>query len=72
MKHLKKRWDAPTPEFWKKVQSIGVVVGGLGLVFIAPPFGMATVGSYFITAGSIVGLLSQLTVVDSKKLEEKN
>ena len=65
MNNLKERWNSPTPEFWKKVQSIGVVLGGIGIVFVAPPLGLATLGSYFITAGSIIGVLSQLTTKDN-------
>jgi hypothetical protein len=71
MKNLVKRWNKPTPEFWKKVQRIGIVAGSLGVVFIAPPFGLAVLGSYLITAGSVIGVLSQLTVEDSKDSKEE-
>ena len=65
MNELKKRWNSPTPEFWKKVQKLGVVIGSLGVVFLAPPLGMSLLGSYFITAGSIIGVVSQLTTKDN-------
>jgi hypothetical protein len=65
MNELKKRWSSPTPEFWKKVQKLGVVIGSLGVVFLAPPLGMSLLGGYFITAGSIIGVVSQLTTKDN-------
>jgi hypothetical protein len=69
-RELKKRWSAPTPKFWKKVQKIGIFVGGLGVILVAPPIGLAAAGGYLITAGSIIGALSQLTVENSDNLEK--
>ena len=66
LKNLKNRWLAPTPNFWKKVQSIGIVIGGLGAVFIAPPFGLSLVGGYMVAVGSVAGVLSQLTIDDQR------
>lgn len=65
MNKLKDRWNAPTPEFWKKVQKIGITIGSLGLILVAPPIGLSVAGAYLITAGSIVGVLSQLTIKDN-------
>lgn len=56
------RLKAPTPKFWKRVQRIGITIGGLGAILIAPPIGLSVVGGYLITAGSVIGVLSQLTV----------
>ena len=66
LKNLKDRWNAPTPNFWKKVQSVGIVIGGLGAVFIAPPFGLSLVGGYMVAVGSVAGVLSQLTIDDQR------
>ena len=66
LKNLRNRWNAPTPNFWKKVQSVGIVIGGLGAVFIAPPFGLSLVGSYMVAVGSVAGVLSQLTIDDQR------
>ena len=66
LKSLKNRWNAPTPNFWKKVQSVGIVIGGLGAVFIAPPFGLSLVGGYMVAVGSVAGVLSQLTIYDQR------
>jgi hypothetical protein len=27
MTNIKKRWNAPTPKFWKKVQNIAIAIG---------------------------------------------
>ena len=62
MKKLINRWNSPTPTFWLKVQKIGIVAGSLGVVLIAPPFGMAAIGGYLIASGSIISVLSQLTI----------
>lgn len=62
MKRLINRWNSPTPTFWLKVQKIGIVAGSLGVVLIAPPFGMAAIGGYLIASGSIISVLSQLTI----------
>ena len=70
-REVKKRWLSPTPKFWKSVQRIGIFVGGLGLVVAAPPVGLAVLGSYMITAGSVIGILSQLTVENSDNLENQ-
>ncbi len=56
------RFKAPTPNFWKKVQKVGITIGSFGAILIAPPIGLSVVGGYLITAGSVIGVLSQLTV----------
>jgi hypothetical protein len=58
------RFKAQTPNFWKKVQKVGITIGSLGAILIAPPIGLSVVGGYLITAGSVIGVLSQLTVED--------
>lgn len=65
MNNLRKRWNSPTPKFWLEVQKIGVMIGSLGLILVTPPVGLTVVGGYMITAGSIVGVLSQLTIKDN-------
>lgn len=71
MKNLVKRWNAPSPIFWKKVQRVGITAGSLGVLLMAPPFGLAVLGSYLVTAGTVIGVLSQLTVEDSKPEEHE-
>lgn len=64
--NLKQRWNAPTPKFWKKVRKFGITAGVIGVALttapIALPAAIITVGGYLITAGTLTGILSQLTV----------
>jgi hypothetical protein len=61
MSTIKERWNAKTPIFWKKFQRVGITIGSLGAILIAPPIGLSVVGGYLITAGSVIGVISQLT-----------
>ena len=73
MTDVKKRWNAKTPKFWKKVQNVAIAVGAAaGVVIAAPitlPAAVVTVAGYLVTAGTVAATLSQLTVEDYKDLE---
>jgi ABC-type xylose transport system permease subunit len=73
MTDIKKRWNAKTPKFWKKVQKVAIAVGAAaGVVIAAPitlPATVVTIAGYLVTAGTVAATLSQLTVVDSKEIE---
>lgn len=66
MKTIKQRWNAKTPKFWKKVQTIGLSLAGISSVILtAPvslPVGIVTLAGYLATAGGVVGVISQLTI----------
>lgn len=68
-----KRWKSETPSFWKKVQRIGLIAGGLGAVIIASPIALpaaiVSIGGYLTLAGSVAATLSQLTVEDKEVLD---
>ena len=68
--NLKKRWNAKTPNFWKKVQTIGLSLAGISSVILtAPvslPVGIVTLAGYLATAGGVIGVLSQLTIEDGQ------
>jgi hypothetical protein len=70
---IKKRWNAPTPKFWKKVQQIAIAAGAVaGVIITAPitlPAVVVTAATYVVTAGTVAATLAQLTV-DDKKVEE--
>ena len=74
MTNIKKRWNAPTPKFWKKLQKVAIAVGAAaGVVIAAPltlPAAVVTVAGYLVTAGTVAATLSQLTVEDYKDLDE--
>jgi len=61
MNELKKRWNAPTPKFWQKVKKFGIAIGTLGGILITIP-ATIVVAPYLITAGSVIAVISQLTV----------
>lgn len=75
---LKKRWNAKTPKFWKKVQNIAIAAGAVAGVIIAAPIALPaaviTAATYVVTAGTVAATLSQLTVEDikTKKDDEEN
>ena len=60
------RFKAPTPRFWKKVQTIGLSLAGISAVILSAPVslpvGIVTLAGYMATAGGVVGVISQLTV----------
>jgi len=66
MKTIKQRWNAKTPVFWKRVQTIGLSLAGISSVILtAPvslPVGVVTLAGYLATAGGVIGVLSQLTI----------
>ena len=66
---LIERWNAPTPKFWKKVQSIGLVLTGIGtFIATAPislPAAIVTAGSYAAFGGGLIATMSQLTIQDN-------
>jgi len=61
MKELIKRWNSPTPKFWKKVQKNGLAIGVIGGV--VAKFNPIVVG-VLVTLGSTISALSQLTIED--------
>ena len=60
------RFKAPTPRFWKKVQTIGLSLAGISAVILSAPVslpaGIVTLAGYMATAGGVVGVISQLTI----------
>jgi ABC-type xylose transport system permease subunit len=76
MNHLKERWNAKTPKFWKRVRNIAITLGAIaGVILTAPvslPAVVITAAGYLATAGTVAATLSQLTVEDSNQLKETN
>lgn len=67
MKHLeevKRRWNAPTPKFWKKLQKVGIVAASIATVIATAPISLpATIvaaGGYFAVAGGTIAAIAQL------------
>jgi hypothetical protein len=71
--NLKKRFLAKTPKFWKNMQKIGLTLAGVSAVVLASPVALpvalVTAAGYLATAGSVIGVLSQLTVEDTNQIK---
>lgn len=69
------RCSEPTPKFFKKLRTIGVVLAAVGGVLLAAPVALpavlVTAGGYLITAGAVATAVSQAAVEDcgAKKKE---
>lgn len=65
MESLRERWNAKTPEFWKKVQRVGVIAGVIGATLLAVPVALPaaiiTGAGYLVAVGGVTATLSQLT-----------
>lgn len=66
--NLKERFKAETPNFWKKVRTIGVMMLGISSIILASPValpvGIVSVAGYVATAGGVLGAISQFAVKD--------
>lgn len=75
MEKLVKRWKAETPDFWKKVQTIGISIGAVGGIIVSAPVALPaaliTIGGYMVAVGSVAAVLSKLTVKDAVALENE-
>lgn len=67
---LLERAKAPTPPFFQKLRTIGIVVGVVGgALATAPvslPASVIALSGYLITAGTIITTISQITVDEGK------
>jgi len=65
MENLKDRWKAKVPEFWKKVQKVGIIAGVIGGALLAAPVSLPatliTGATYLLVIGTTTATLSQLT-----------
>ena len=65
-----KRWNAPTPTFWRRVQKVSIIIGAVAGVLISAPIALpaaiVTLSGYAITAGTVAATLSQLTVENNE------
>lgn len=64
------RLNAPTPPFFKKLRTIGIVVGVIGGALatapVALPVAIVSLSGYLLTAGSILTAVSSITVDESE------
>ena len=66
-----RRAKAPTPGFFRKLRTIGLVLAAIGgTVATAPvalPAALVAAGGYVALAGGIISAVSQITVDDAKR-----
>ena len=65
---LVQRVLAPTPSFFKKIRTIGLVMGVVGAALLASPVALpavvGTIGGYLVLGGSIITSVAQTAVKD--------
>lgn len=63
---VSERVDAPTPKFFKKLRTIGLILAAVGATILASPVALPAlavqIGGYLTLAGSVVSAVSQVTV----------
>lgn len=68
------RLNAPTPKFFKKLRTIGMVLAAAGGVLVAAPITLpallVSIGGYLIVAGSVATAVSQ-AAVEEPELKKK-
>ena len=68
MKKIVNRAVAPTPQFFKVLRNIGLVLASVGGVILTAPVALpaliASAGGYIAVAGGVLSAVSQLTVDD--------
>jgi hypothetical protein len=66
--NLRKRWNAKTPKFWKRVQRWAIIGGAIaGIIIAAPvalPVALVTTATYVATVSATIATASQLTIED--------
>lgn len=71
---LKERMKAPTPLFFKKVRTIGLVLAAMGATIMAAPVALPAavlqIAGYLAVAGGVASAVSQ-TAADQKPKKTK-
>lgn len=69
------RLCAPTPKFFKKLRTIGLILAAAGGAIIAAPAvlpaGLVTAAGYIIVAGSVATAVSQAAVEEWGPIKKK-
>jgi hypothetical protein len=66
MQQIWQRAQAPTPVFFKRLHSLALVLSAIATAVLTAPVSfpplVVTVAGYVLTAGTVAGAISQLTV----------
>lgn len=67
MTTFKRRWNAKTPVFFKKVIKIGLGIAAVGTTIITLPVALpavlVTAGSYMVAVGTTAATIAKLTKI---------
>jgi hypothetical protein len=67
---------APTPKFFKKLRTIGLILAAAGGVLVATPIALpaalVAAGGYLIVAGSVATAVSQAAVEECGPFKKKD
>lgn len=76
MNIIMQRAKAPTPRFFTKLRNLSAAMVAIAATILAAPVSLpaaiTTAAAYVLTAGSVAGMVSQLTVKNSRNLRRKN
>jgi hypothetical protein len=68
------RMKAPTPKFFKKVRTVGLVLAALSASLLAAPVALPAVvvqiAGYLAVAGSVATAVSQAAVTEEAEIED--
>ena len=62
LREVKKRWNAETPMFFKKLIHVGIVIGLVGGALITLP-ATASVGAVLVTIGTTASTVSKFAKI---------
>ena len=62
MREIKKRWNADTPMFFKKVIHLGMIIGLIGGGLITVP-ATAMIGGVMVSIGATASAIAKLTKI---------
>lgn len=70
------RFKAPTPKFFKKLRTIGLILAATGGALVTAPVMLpavvVTIGGYLIVAGGVASAVSQAVVEECRTNKKKN
>ena len=68
--NLLDRVVSPTPTFFQKLRNIGLILAAISAAIVSTPVALpaivVTVAGYLAVAGTVLGVVSQITVPEDK------
>jgi hypothetical protein len=68
--NLIERVASPTPTFFQKLRNIGLALAAISAAIIASPVALptivTTIAGYLAVAGTVLGVVSQITIPEDK------